>query len=385
MRGAEFTMYRFGDGPLNSLAIVLFSFALGTVAIVVPLLAVSIGYSAAQVGLLVAVSAIAQIIMRMFMGAMMRRVSDKVLLIAAGIMIALSAAMIAFSTMLMVFVGSQLIQGAARAFFWTSSQTHAVRSSSTAIGALRMVNLAAGVGALLGPALAGPLFEVSTSLPLIVGAVAGILAVVPAALLIRYPPFASNSGQDRHSGVRLWLRPGVNSACWMNASAGAWKSLMDSYVPVALSLAGQSPAIIGILTSIANSAVLVGSAIGGWLHRKGTRASVVAGVLATGLGLAALGPFAGMAVAAAASLALSGTGAGLLQTVGPAIAAEGVHPEERGEVLALTGIFRASALLVTPFGMAGMVAALPVGTALLFAGVVVAAPAAIKTKRTRSK
>lgn len=149
---------------------------------------------------------------------------------------------------------------------------------------------------------------------------------------------------------------------------------------------GKSPTIIGILISIANSTVLVGSAIGGWLHRKGTRASVISGVLATGLGLAALGPLAGMAVAAASSLALSGIGAGLLQTLGPAIAAEGVHAEERGEVLALTGILRASALLVTPFGMAAIVSILPVGTALLFAGMVVTAPAAInKTKRDRSK
>lgn len=364
------------DRVLSALAIVLFGVALGTLSVVVPLLGIHAGYSASEIGLLVAVAAVAQLITRLCMGALMRRIPDRSFLIASGVMIAVSCALLAISPAFIIFVASQLMQGTARAFFWTSSQTHAVRTSASAVNGLRDVNLAAGVGALLGPAVAGYLWGVSVQLPLALGAVAGSMAVLPAAMLIRFPPFAPRPVIYRNQEKHLWRRPGVNAACWMNAAAGAWKSLLDSYVPLALSLAGQSAAVIGVLLSIANTTVLAGSALGGWIHRHGIRASLITGVIATGLGMAATGPFAGLTVLVAASLAASGIGAGILQTVGPAIAAEKVHPEERGDALALTGTFRATALMLTPVGMAGVVAFAPVTAALLAAGLLIAAPAA---------
>lgn len=364
------------DRVLSALAIVLFGVALGILSVVVPLLGVHAGYSASEIGLLVAVAAIAQLLTRLCMGALMRRIPDRSFLIASGLMIAVSCALLAVSPAFMIFMASQLVQGAARAFFWTSSQTHAVRTSALAVNGLRDVNLAAGAGALVGPAVAGYLWEVSVQLPLVLGAVAGSMAVLPAAMLIRFPPFAPRPAARRNQEKHLWRRPGVNAACWMNAAAGAWKSLLDSYVPLALSLAGQSAAVIGILLSIANSTVLAGSAFGGWIRQKGIRASLVTGVFATGLGVAAAGPFAGLTGLVAVSLAVSGIGAGILQTVGPAIAAEKVHPEERGDALALTGIFRATALMLTPMGMAGVVALAPVTAALLAAGLLITAPAA---------
>jgi MFS family permease len=371
------------DRVLSALSIVLFGFALGTLSVVVPLLGVHAGYNPSEIGLLVAVAAVAQLVTRLCMGALMRRIPDRSFLVGSGMMIAVSCALLALSPVFMVFVASQLVQGAARAFFWTSSQTHAVRTSTSAVNGIRDVNLAAGVGALLGPAVAGYLWEVSVQLPLVVGAVAGSIAVVPAALLIRFPPFAARPPSRMGRDKRLWRRPGVNAACWMNAAAGAWKSLLDSYVPFALSLAGQPAAVIGILLSIANATVLVGSTLGGWVRSKGIRASLVTGVFATGLGLAAVGPFAGVIAPVAVALAVSGVGVGILQTVGPAIAAEKVHPEVRGDALALTGIFRATALFLSPMGMAGLVALAPVTAALLAAGLLITTPAATTWRSNR--
>ncbi|KLU09356.1 MFS transporter [Kocuria sp. SM24M-10] len=364
------------DKVLSALAIVLFGVALGILSVVVPLLGVHAGYSVSEIGLLVAVAAVAQLVTRLCMGTLMRKIPDRSFLVASGLMIAVSCALLAVSPAFMIFVAAQLMQGAARAFFWTSSQTHAVRTSASAVNGLRDVNLAAGVGALLGPAVAGYLWEVSVQLPLALGAVAGSMAVLPAAMLIRFPPFAPRPVARRNQEKHLWRRSGVNVACWMNAAAGAWKSLLDSYVPLALSLAGQSAAVIGILLSIANTTVLAGSALGGWIRRQGIRASLITGVFATGLGVAATGPFAGLTALVAVSLAVSGIGAGILQTVGPAIAAEKVHPEERGDALALTGTFRATALMLTPVGMAGVIALAPVTAALLAAGLLITVPAA---------
>lgn len=365
------------DRAMSATAGVLFSYALGTLSVLVPLIAVRAGYSPAEIGLLVAVAALAQIGTRLGMGALMRSFPDKWFLIGSVLMIAGSCLLIAVSNVLWVLIISQLLQGAARALFFTSSQTHAVRTAPSAVNGLRNVNLAIGIGALLGPAVAGYLWEFSAYLPLVLGAAVSALAVIPLALLTKFPPFAAKTSLGEHRGTRLWRRSGVQAACWMNVSAGGWKSVLDSYIPVALSLAGQSAAVIGALVSIANAAVLLGSAAGGWIHSKGIKPSLVVGVLTTGVGLAAAGPLAPLAVAAAAALALSGIGAGILQTVGPAIAAEHVHPEERGDALALTGTYRAVALFVAPFGMAGLVTLAPVAAAVVTAGLFITAPAAV--------
>lgn len=371
------------DRALSATAIVLFSFALGILSVLVPLMAVRAGYTPAQIGLLVAVAALAQIAMRLAMGALMRTFPDKWFLVASVLMIGSSCVLVSLSNVLWVFTVSQLAQGAARALFFTSSQTHAVRIYTSAVKGSRNVNLAAGFGALLGPAVAGYLWEISNHLALLLGAAAAVLAVIPAALLIRFPPFAARTSLGEQQRTRLWRRPGVQTACWMNVAAGAWKSVLDSYVPVALSLAGQSATVIGILASAANAAVLLGSAASGWIRSKGIKPSLAIGALTTGLGLAAAGPLAPLAVAAGVALAISGIGAGILQTVGPAIAADYVHPEERGDALALTGTYRAVALFLAPLGMAGMVTVAPVTAAVLTAGLLTTAPAASAWRRQK--
>lgn len=348
---------------------------------VVPILAIAAGYGAVEVGMIVALAAVSQLVTRLFLGALMRKVPDKTFLAGAALMIAASCVLIAVSHTLAVFAVSQLVQGSARALFWTSSQTHAVRTSASSVKGLTDVNLAAGLGALLGPALAGYLWEIFPSLPLIVAATAGLAAAIPAVFLIRLPLFSPVHSTGGILARGLWRRPGVDTACWMNAGAGAWKSLLDSYLPIVLSLAGQSVTIIGILVSVANSAVLAGSLSGSWLRKRGNRISLLTGLLAAGFGLAAAASLAGVVVVAAIALALSGIGAGILQTVGPAIAADEVHPEERGDALALTGTVRAAALFLTPCVMALLVSVVPVAAALVTAGVVMTIPAARCNRR----
>ncbi len=135
-------------------------------------------------------AAIAQLITRLYMGALMRRIPDRSFLVGSGLMIAISCALLAISPAVVFFVASQLVQGIARAFFWTSSQTHAVRTSAAPVSGLRDVNLAAGgIGALLGPTVAGYLWEASVQLPLMMGGiVAGSVAVVPRGLVDQVSP-----------------------------------------------------------------------------------------------------------------------------------------------------------------------------------------------------
>jgi hypothetical protein len=95
------------------------------------------------------------------------------------------------------------------------------------------------------------------------------------------------------------------------------------------------------------------------------------------VGLAALPLADGQIAVAAALILVAGAGAGILTTVGPALASDSVRPNERGDALAWVGTFRGVSLFATPTGVAiGLsVVSLPVGLAV--AGALLALPAVV--------
>ena len=350
---------------------VLFNLAIGIGFIAIPLLALDVGYDATQIGLLIASSAISQMVARAFMGSMLRRIPDRVFIVAACVLMVVSCGILTVSTSLFAFALAELAQGVSRAIFWTGIQTHVVRAAKTAVHGLSVVNIAGGAGSLAGPVLAGILSEASPVIALLAGAGVSMLAMVPGALLIELPVFATIG---REPGF-LWRRPGVSAACWTAVGTGTWKGVLSSYVPIALALAGQSSSSIGILVAMGNAAALLGSAVSTWIRRAGVNGSLLIGIVSTAVGTAAIGPLAGVTVAVALALVISGIGAGVLQTVGPAVATELVHPEERGDVIASVGLFRAGALFAAPAGMAGIVLLAPISVAFLIVGGLVMLPA----------
>lgn len=357
----------------------VYALALGTASVALPLLALRAGYSATEIGVLTAVSAVSQMATRLVLGQAMRRWADWTLIAAAALLLAVSNGMLAVSAALAPFVVAELLQGVSRACFWTGSQTHVVRGSGRAAGALATVNLVSSVGLLAGPVLAGVLSERTPVLALVVAALIALAAAVPPLLLDRLPPFVPP--EDRPPG-RLWRRPGVDVGCWAGVTAGAWRGLLTSYVPVALDAARQSASTIGVLVSVANGASLVGAAVGGRTSGRWSRPAVVGGIVVTGLATALTAALAGHVVLSAVVLSLSGLSAGALQVLGPAIAAEAVHPQERGEAIAVTGTFRAAALFAAPLAVAGLVVALPLAPAVALVGAAMTAPAIALRRRT---
>lgn len=357
----------------------VFSLSLGMAAVALPLLALHAGYSGAEIGVLTAVSALSQMATRLMLGAAMRRWPDWTLITAAGFLLAASNSAVALSAAVAPFVIAELLQGVARACFWTGSQTHVVRGPGRAVGALATVNLASAVGLLGGPVLAGLLSESTPVLALVVAACVALAATVPTFLLDRLPPFSLP--EDRPSG-RLWQRPGVDVGCWAGVTAGAWRGLLSSYVPVALDAARQSSATIGALVSIANGASLAGAGLVSRVHARGAARALAVGTVAAGLGTGLTALVAGDVLLSALVLAVSGLGAGALQTVGPAIATESVHPEERGEAIAVTGTFRAAALFVAPLAVAGLVGVVALAPAMGLVGAAMTVPVLALRRRT---
>jgi MFS family permease len=350
----------------------VFSVALGLASVILPLLAVSSGYSAAAVGVLTALSAVTQLASRMALGAVMRVFPDWTLILGACVTLALSSTVVAMSTALLPFAVAQALQGVSRACFWTGSQTHVVRGEGSSVGALAAVNFVSGLGLLLGPVLGGAIGEHSFRLALLVGAGAAIAGVVPASFLDRLPAFRRPPGR---AGGMIWRRPGVSSGCWAGMTAGAWRGLLGSYVPVALSAARLSSTTVGVLVAVANAAALVGSAVVGRLTQRALPRAFVVGVLAAGLATSVVAVVAERPWLVAAALAVSGLGAGALQTIGPAVASDAVHPEERGEAIAAAGTFRAAALLLSPLGLAALLGVLPLAGAMGLTGAAMLLPA----------
>ena len=359
------------DASSSALSAALFNLALGIGVVAIPLLALNAGYDATQIGLLIAFAAVTQMIARSFMGRMLHKLPDKLFVMAACVLVGLSCGILMLSTSLAAFVLAELAQGVARAFFWTGSQTHVVRASKTAVGGITLLNIAGGIGSLAGPVVAGMLSEHSPQRALAMGIVVSAATVIPAGLLTKLPVFEI----IRREPGRMWRRPGVSAACWSAVGTGTWKGVLSSYVPVALALAAQSASTIGILVAIGNAASLLGSAMSGWVRRVGVNGSLLIGIVSTGLGTAAIGPLAGFAMAVTSALVISGFGAGVLQTIGPSVATELVHAEERGDAIASVGLFRAAALFAAPAGMAGIVLIAPISVAFVVVGGLVMLPA----------
>jgi MFS family permease len=349
-----------------------FSVALGIATVALPLLALDAGYSKSAVGLLTAVSAVSQMGVRMGLAWLMRRYPDWVLVFGAGGLLAISCGLVAWSAALVPFVLCELLQGAARGCFWTGSQTHVVRGKGSSVGRLAMVNLVASVGQLLGPVLAGVVASRSIALALVMAAAVALVCMLPPVALDRLPPFAPP--KDRPKGL-IWRRPGVDAGCWASLTAGAWRGLLSSYVPVALDRAGQSLPLIGLLVSVANGANIAGAALVARVRGRTLVRAMTISMVASGAGVAVVALLAGSAPLAALVLAASGLGAGALQTLGPALASDIVHPQERGDAIAATGTFRAAALFASPLAVAGLLSSIALGPAMLIAGLLITLPA----------
>ena len=357
----------------------IYSVALGISSVAIPLLALRTGYSATEIGALTAASAASQMGIRLVFGRLMRIWPDWTFIAAAGGLLALSNGLVALSADLVPFLVAQLLQGISRACFWTGSQTHVVRGPGRAAGALAQVNVIAAIGLLAGPVLAGVLSERSPTRALVVATAVALVGAVPALLLDRLPPFVPPP--DRPPG-RLWRRPGVNVGCWAGVTAGAWRALLTSFVPVALDQARQSSSTIGALVAAANGASLVGTAVSGRLPRHWTGRVLGGGIVVTGVATAATAAVAGSVALSAVTLVASGVAASIVQVLGPASAAESVHPEERGEAIAVSGTFRAGALLAAPLAVAGLVAVLPLAPAVALVGAGMTLPALALRRRS---
>jgi MFS family permease len=365
------------DRYASAIAIVQFSFGLGVANVALPLLALAAGYTAAQIGVLTAVSAVSQLAGRTTVPALTRRFSDRALVTTATALLATSCGLVALSAAPLPFTIAEVFQGAARGYFWSGSQLHAVRTRSSPLRAIAYMNLVSSVGLVAGPVVAG-LLAAQPDVALMLAAGAAVLGAAASMLMTR---LAALETPVRGESSVVWRRPAVLRSSTASAGAGAWSALLVSYVPVVL--AGQQPgSIVGMLVALANAGNIVGSVVVAAVRPGHLGRWLAAGAAANGVGLALVAPAASSVLIAGFVLVLSGLGAGALLTLGPAVATAAVGEHERASVIALTGGARAAAMFVTPLVVAAAVTAVPLGAAIGALGVVLAIPAVIRRRGT---
>ena len=351
-----------------------FSLALSVASIGLPILIVEAGYSLGAVGFSIALAAAAQIAVKFWIGTLMRHASDRVVVGASALVLALSAGLLFISASLAAILVSQVLQGLARGLFWTGIQTHAVRISNAASHGFASVNLASGVGLILGPVVGGLLLERSTQLTMAAAGLMALAALLPVLLMASLPPLPPPP-RDRPD-QRASKQSAVRAGSLATASAGAWRGLTGAYVPVALHEAGHASTVIGTVLATANAATVLAGWAMRWVPRTRFAITLAGGTLVTGGGLAVFGVSAALVPLASAALTVSAVGMGVLQTIGPAVAAEAVDESQRADAIAVVNVYRAASNFVAPVGVGTMLFAMPLGWALAVTGAVLTLPGA---------
>lgn len=360
-----------------------YSLSLGITTVAVPLLASARGFTLGQIGTFVAVSAISQIILRSFLPGVMRTIGEpRTIALGCGCL-AFGSLWFSLRDSTLAFLGSQVIFGASRAMFWTASQTQSVRHETEAGLRMAELNTATGTGQLAGPALAGIIGAQSLTAPLYVAALLALTGVVPT-LGLHAHPRARRPAEASTRG--LWRNRGVLMGSWAALTAGSWRAMLTSYVPAVLQGAGMGTLQIGLLLSGANGAGVVASAASVPITRRWSSVrTLLVGTVVTGLGVGLIGVTAGVPIAVGAALVISGLGAGAVQTVGPGLTAASLEPWQKGNGIALAGLFRAGSLFATPLAVAGAMVVVPFSAAAAFVGVALAAPVVVVGRLGRAR
>lgn len=350
-----------------------FSVALQMGRVVIPLLALQAGLGATGVGVLTGISAVAQIGARGVLPGLMRRVPDRALIQASAALLGCSYLLLVLSRSIWMFVVAELIQGGARAAYWTGAETHLVRKGRRqATGLLARLSVVSGLGGLIGPPIGGWFGDRSL---ILAAGVAGALAIAtafPALWIARLSPFEARERSGPRE--RMIADPRVRTGSWASFAVGGWRALVSSYIPVVLVAAGQSASTVGVVLAVGNGALLLMSVLFVRLSPEPVPAMLASGVAALGAGLVLCTLLAARPAAAGISLALSGLGAGALQIMGPALAGGAVADHRRGDAIVTSGLFRSVAYLLSPFAIAALIPMAGLAAAMVSVEVILAVP-----------
>jgi len=315
-----------------------------------------LGVDESVIGVVFGVYAVMLLIFSIPMGLLSDRVGRRPLIIAGMLLLALATALFAFSTTVTHLIAARAIQGVSAAATWSAGLALlADTSEPSRLGERMGVALSAvSLGIILGPVVGGLLFEyLGYTATFLIPAV--LVALVGIAVLA-VPVRAVRQGRpDMLPGGNLL--PLAACAVVVVAVSGTY-GVVDPYLPVYLHAAfSASPATIGVVFAVlAAAAILAQPAVGRVYDRYGgSRHLIGAGLLVSGVALAAAMQAPSLPLIAAAVFVLGVALSSAMVPVMPILAGIYRGRGSQGAAYGIYNTFYSLGLAAGPFAGASIV------------------------------
>lgn len=315
------------------------NFALGSTYILVPLFARSLGMSGVQIGTLLALPVVLQIILNLLGGAFSDRLGGKNLAMAACVMTVLSALLYMVADSFSLILLAQVIMIMARAMFWPATWSMASQLPGSPGVQMGRLNAATNAGQICGTAGAG--FIIAGA-----GFRAGFAAMVLAALIalvlnqvFRHAKRPRGKPQPMIATYRMLLKKRSILFAMVCAYVSALPiSLSFSFYPILMVEQGFNSDAAGALISLRPVGAIVGGFVAGHLLKQvRSIAAPLTAAVVIGISVALAAAFTHPAPI---TLFMLGLGAGsALMTIYFQMLISKVSPmETRGSAMALGGL-----------------------------------------------
>jgi len=332
----------------------LFNFALSMSGLLVPLLCISMGLSAFQIGLVVSSQAFIQVPLRLMSGIITARYGEKRMLVFSFGTMAVATAAFACSTGAvwwgLMFI--QLIMGLSRMSYWSPSQSYASKiggdRKAAVLGRLTSyVNFGMVSGLLLGGVSAFYLGYKWSFL------ICSLFALISLLLVAFLPAIAGGAGRKTFRDIfrplpgLLRLRPLYLSGLAAHSSAFVI-ALTFSFFPILFQSIGYEERYIGFFNALRPLAVVfLGFLFGMLIARWGTKRLFFAGMLGMGVCLAAA-PALTSVWSIVPNMLVLGCCSGIIYIIYQTIVAEHSDEQNRAVSYSISGTFYSLAHVTAP-------------------------------------
>lgn len=329
------------------LAVLVDLIGFGIVLPLLPLYAEGFGASGFQVGLLVAVYSLVQLVMAPLWGRLSDRIGRRPVVVLG--LLGSSAAYVVFAQAdsLAVLFASRIVGGIGGSTIPVAQAYIAdVTPPSRRAGNMGLIGAAFGLGFVIGPALGAFLAGVSPGSPTAPGYVAAALCIANALAALAWLP----ESRSRKAGAAATPTPGFSlAAAWRDAaSSGQIRLVLTGYLCITMGFSALQPTLsllalerfgmgarqAGLLFALLGvvSAVVQGGLVRRVAPRTGERRLLLGSVLPFVLGLLVVG-WSPTPAALLAGLALVGIGYGGAIPSVLGLLSRAAHPERQGAVL----------------------------------------------------
>ena len=329
-----------------------YSVVLGSIIVLVPLYIISLGYSPAWLGIIIAGQGFFQVALRLFGGVISDRIGERWVIQASLGALVIGCLGLALSTSLAWLLFAQVLFGGSRAIYWTSAQSYGSRIDETrptqVLG--RFFGFGAA-GGLIGNAGGGIVAAVWGYPPgFLMSAGISVMAMVVVALMPNLPKravmtlrqiLAPVPGVFRKRTTVLPAIMAIATSLQIAVLASVGAALFDEF--------GFSEDEFGLLMAIhAVGSVIAGFAFARFISRMGPRPTYALILGTHGLLLIVIalwGDFYWTAMALMFVMGLAFNAGRVLNTSLTAIVS---NPEQRGVFMAVVGIYWALGQMIGP-------------------------------------